>query len=97
MARKLVCVEWVDSVGHGQRWQYESDVKNAPGLIRTVGWVVSEDRRCITLASAIGDHSLTRPDHEQELGGLHTIVKSCIYRRFTLKDPTSRRKPRSAR
>lgn len=86
---KLVVVEWVDSTGHGQRWHYESDLRNLPGFVRTVGYVVKEDKRCITLASAVGEHG---EGHEKEFGGVHTIVKACIYRRHNLTDPC---RPRS--
>lgn len=91
---KLVYLEWVDSTGHGQRWKYESDLSNRPGLVTTVGFVVKEDKRCITVASAIGDHSLSVPEHEFEYGGIHTIVKACIYRRVDLGDPRLRKGPK---
>lgn len=86
----LVYVEWLDHAGQASnRWEYESDLGTLqPGLVRSVGWVIREDRQALVIVSNHAEHS---EDYEPELQGVHCILKSCITRRVTLRDPSRRK------
>lgn len=74
---KLELVEWVDSTSPGNIWtDHEMATANAVAVCYTVGFVVKETRREITLA---GSYS------QNQSGGVMTIPKAAIQRRARLK------------
>lgn len=54
---KLVLVKWYDAVSHEKSgWKPQEEVANTkPPLIRTVGWILKQDKKKIVLVSTIGD------------------------------------------
>jgi hypothetical protein len=82
-------VEWLDHVGSIGRWQFESDVTvSGPGVVRTVGWLWRETAETLVL---VGNHAEHEGDIEPEMSNVHAILKRCITRRVTLRDPSRRK------
>lgn len=81
---RLVLIEWIDSHS-GSRWQDLDNIKAANGPLhcRSVGWVVAENKKYITLVSSISGEK-----NENIMlcgtGGI-TIPKCCITRRLSVK------------
>jgi hypothetical protein len=85
----LVYLEWLDHVGSGDRgWIGEDEVGTVPSTVRSVGWIYKEDRKTLTI---VGNHAEHDEQGEPELSGVHCILKSCITRRVTLRDPSRRK------
>ena len=77
---KLVLVEWVDSHSMAVAWSSKQDIIEAakgPITIQSVGWVVYEDDKVLTLIAHYGD--------ENNCGGDVTIPKCAIQKRKALK------------
>jgi hypothetical protein len=49
---KLVLIEWVDS-HEGRGWRSVPEIEKTAELLycRSVGWLISEDKDCLTIAS----------------------------------------------
>jgi hypothetical protein len=86
----LVYLEWLDHAGRANvRWEFVTDTESlGPGLVRSVGWILREDRQSLTI---VGNHAEHSEDCEPEVQGVHCILKSCITRRVTLRDPSRRK------
>ena len=57
MTKQLAYVEWVDSAAI-QGWQHESEVSREdyePSVIKSVGFIVSESKKHITITTSISD------------------------------------------
>ena len=67
----VIRVEWVDSYGGGN-WIHKDDLDHKPSNIITVGFVVKETKKHITITSSISDG-----DGEQYLNPI-TIPKIAI-------------------
>jgi hypothetical protein len=72
---KLTKVEliWIDSVGPEDHWWNQDDVDNLrPGPIMTCGYIVSEGKHYITVASSVAASG--------EAGGIVCIPKVAIHK-----------------
>lgn len=68
---KLVVVEWVDSCSLRNGWKGLAEAKTLkPSRIRSVGWIVSQDDKQITVAS--------HWDEMDNICGEMCIPKGCI-------------------
>ena len=47
----LVIVDWLDA-NTESGWQTIKDIKHEPTLIRTVGWLLSQDDKCLVMFSS---------------------------------------------
>ncbi len=74
-AENLVFVEWEDSYGCSSRWQ-DIDPEATPGVLlcRSVGWIVSQTKKCIVLVPHLADG-----ETKQGCGDM-TIPTACIVR-----------------
>ncbi len=79
---ELVIVEWEDSQGCPQGWQFFEDVSFEPVTIRSVGWVLRENKQSVMLAPHVGRVGGV----ENQGQGIMTIPKRCILRRVTLEE-----------
>lgn len=75
----LVVIEWEDHVTE-EGWQQAKDIGHAPGMVQTVGWLIREDEKGISLCSSV---SPTRGDGE--VGHHQYILKNCITNRWVLR------------
>jgi hypothetical protein len=77
----VVLVNWVDSHGGHENWDYLEDCKFIPPAdVWTVGFLTNEDDTCIEVTGCISKCG----DGEQRMYSM-TIPKACIkYRRDTL-------------
>ena len=76
-----IYVEWEDHcqvVAQGSSWMGVNDVRNEPSVIKSLGWIVKEDKDYLTIA---GCHDTEGGD----IKGVSTIIKSCIVKRKNLK------------
>lgn len=70
-------VTWIDSTSFTRSWYEMSEAtKKKLQTIRTIGFLLCEDRFQITLVSSYGEEY--GEDHTQEVGGLFAIPKGCI-------------------
>lgn len=70
---KIVYVKWEDSHVNGGVWVQSSDVKAWINTIKTVGFLVAEDKKTITIASSVAK--------EGDWAGVMKIPKSCVLER----------------
>lgn len=80
-AARLVLIEWADSCSVRGVWKNPSDLDAVAKTCFTVGWVVKESRRAITV---VGTASLNDEDAFDHIAGDMTIPKGCIVRTRTL-------------
>lgn len=76
MKRTLLYIEWEDHCQYAGGWkEFKTEVDNKPCLIKSVGWVIQENAKCITMVSCIDtqSHSVGK--------GVFTVIKSCIKKR----------------
>ncbi len=85
----LVMIEWVDSVQPRSSWEYLTDIGN-PGAVKcvSVGWLISETKKCKSLAPNIGE--IDSPETFQ-VSGLIVIPTRAITKITRLKEPNVRR------
>lgn len=63
-------LKWVDSVGPVRYWEQMKDVDHRTSEINTVGWVIHENKKTVTVASSVSTSGCA--------GGIITIPKSAI-------------------
>ena len=78
--RKLVLIQWEDSASPmSGSWQDADQIINKPVTVTSVGYVMKEGKRAVTVASHLaGERTL------HCVNGLMTIPKSCILKRKEL-------------
>lgn len=76
----LVLIEWLDHVSE-TTWVSPHELSNAPERCLTVGWLIKEDERGLTLVSCIDPAA---PETGQ-MGGTQYVIKSCITSVKTLR------------
>lgn len=82
---ELVVIEWEDSQGCPQGWQLFEDVSFEPVTIRSVGWVLRENRGSVMLAPHVG-----RVGGDENQGqGIMVIPKRCILNRTAIDQGSS--------
>jgi hypothetical protein len=74
---KLVMVEWVDSCSYGGIWKDPSELDGGAKTCFTVGWVIHENAKSLTLASSAG---LNATDGFDQVAGDMTIPRAAITR-----------------
>jgi len=75
---KLLYVEWMDAWGCQPHWEdLEDAADHSTILIRSVGWVVREDVKSLTLTPNVSD--------AENCCGTQVIPKGCIKKRKVLK------------
>jgi len=74
--KRLVMVTWDDAHGFTSRWQDVNSVKVERCRIRTVGWLVNQTQRSVTVAAAVGGLST----QDTDASGCMTIPRGCIVR-----------------
>jgi len=75
---KLLLVDWVDSSSSCCWASFEQlQERDTPIMVQTIGWLISENSKVLTLASSITDND--RADGDM------TIPKSSIRRRKNIK------------
>lgn len=77
---ELVYIEWEDSLGCSAGWQFFEDRSAEPGRIESVGWILSETKKAISLVPHVA-RSEGGDDHGM---GIMTIPKSCILKRTAI-------------
>ena len=65
----LVLIHWLDSVSSGRFWSHKEDVVRDGLEVESIGWVLFDDEKKITIAAHIGEHGV---------GGDITIPKCAI-------------------
>lgn len=83
----LLYVEWLDSAGQ-RGWHGQKDIDNAPAFCRTVGWLLLEDKRAVTLVPTHSEYSDSAPSVMDPV----TIPRRAITRRVKLADPSRRKR-----
>ena len=74
---KLIRIDWVDSQIVSLTWQYIADLKPEISKVSTVGFLISEDKEIVTIASSIS----YKDDSETQIGQIINIPKCCIVKR----------------
>lgn len=75
----LVYLEWEDHSGYvSTGWMETDEIDNVPVIIKTVGFIVKEDDKCISFASCIDMGS----GYTKRIG---TVLKNCIIKRKVIK------------
>lgn len=75
MAIMILYVEWIDSKSGGD-WEYREDIEFKPAKCRTVGILLKETKRSVTVCHTVSG---------KQVCGRITIPKACITYRRTLK------------
>lgn len=78
MKRQLIYIEWEDHVGYNGSWTSFSEVDNKPIIIKSVGWLLKEDKKSLTISSCIDTQDFKQGKC------ISTILKNCIVRRKKL-------------
>ncbi len=71
-------IQWDDHCSAGDGWHKPADSRDCPLKCESVGFVVKENKKYLTLAQNRGNENRT-------VGDLMVLVKSCITKRKTLK------------
>ncbi len=72
-----IYVKWVDSHSTAEgTWHTKGQINNDPAYAETIGWVLKESKRSITLVSSISP---------EEFGGDMTIPKGAILKRKKIR------------
>ena len=74
----LVYIRWLDHMTDDE-WRSPDNVLKDPPTLLTVGWVVYEDERVVTLAQCVD------PKHK-DFSMQFLILKSCIVERCAIKE-----------
>jgi hypothetical protein len=83
--KRLVVIEWFDSVIHENHWRYMSNLPELGiGICISVGWIASEDAELIMLVSNMG---FTKDGEPDQASGFIQIPKCSIKRYINLADP----------
>lgn len=73
---RLVLIEWIDSFGCSSTWQELDDIeKPTPMICRSVGWLLSDDDKCVVIVPHVTDEHKSTP--RQGCGDM-TIPRVCI-------------------
>lgn len=85
MSKKLIYIEWADAISSGSGWTEEHEldrwINDTEWIIKQVGWVLHEDKKCLTIASQI------KPDDDftcAQFGHIQKIPKTWIRKRVDL-------------
>lgn len=73
MRAKRIWIKWLDSVGPERYWNHLDDWDHKPSKITTVGWLVHEDKKSVTISSSVSSSGCQ--------GGTLTIPKFAITKR----------------
>ena len=80
----LEIIKWMDHASLSAHWHDLETVTNAQPLeITSVGWVMLEDDKKVILETN-SDRFTDSGNHS----GVMVVLKSCITKRYKLKDPT---------
>lgn len=74
---KAVYIEWIDSTGPAG-WQLKDSVDNETDLCRTIGFLVTEDSKAVTISASESEHAVHGP---------LTIPKFAIRKRRVIRLP----------
>ncbi len=74
---KLVYLEWIDSRGVSESWYYLKDLESKCCILKSVGWVIKEDRQLIHIVPHVGD------DPKQGCGDM-VIPKRCVLKKIEI-------------
>lgn len=83
----LLYVEWEDHSG-AEGWSPLTETiagNDDTYLCQSVGWLLAENSKRITIAASISPANLNKP--RTDVGGQMTIAKSLITKRVTLRKP----------
>lgn len=76
MKYPLVYIEWEDHVGYHAGWENFKNVDNKPVLIASIGFLIREDEKCVSLCACLDTQG------EATVGkNISTILKNCIKKR----------------
>lgn len=90
---RLVLIEWEDSFGCPQGWQYADEVTPEPTIVHSVGWLLRETKHYKFIAPHMNKPgSSDRP----QIAGYITIPVGAIVRQSILKAISSSRRIRRA-
>ena len=82
MGYNPIYIEWLDSFGCTSKWEDIEDYKSQPLVCKTIGFVVFEDDKVISIASNIAEETeLTF----SQANGIMSIPKINIVRRKSIK------------
>ena len=81
MKLPLIYVEWDDHHANGS-WQ--EGIDHTPALCCSVGWIVKEDKKAVTIAGSI------HTGQDAQLGNTQYILKSCIRKRKIVRRPNAK-------
>ena len=90
----ILMVEWEDSYGVESGWKDISDYSASVLIIRSIGKLIYEDDRVISLAHNFADETEHTP---KQANGIMVIPKTCIRNvtscSFSCQQPVSEQKP----
>ncbi len=82
MKYKPIYIEWLDSFGCTGKWEDIEDYKSQPLICKTIGFIVFEDNKVISIASNIAEETeLTF----NQANGIMSIPKVSIVKRKNVK------------
>lgn len=76
--RPLVYIEWEDHSGYCDGWINFEKVDNKPCLIKSVGWIIYENKKYVSLSACIDTQGGGKSGKN-----ISTIIKKCIVKRKT--------------
>lgn len=76
---KLVLILWEDHTADSSWVTMQDILDDGPAIIESVGWLVHETRKQITLVSA------RVKNHDEDFGGTQLILKKNIVERFEIE------------
>jgi len=82
MNEPLVYLEWVDSQGCTPSWQHISDYTPELPIHKSIGWIIHEDTKSVSITGNIADETETS---YYQANGIMTIPKVAITDRRELK------------
>lgn len=76
--KKLVYIEWEDSQGCSPSWQRTANYDPEVVIIKSVGWIIHENKKTISIAGNIAEETNTT---DAQANGIMTIPKRCVVKR----------------
>ncbi len=86
MAAQLVYLEWVDSAG-ADGWHRTDDYSCGLILVRSIGWLMDEGERHLTITGHLGREDDRTSDEPTQAHGWMTIPKCAITQRIDVPTP----------
>lgn len=77
---KVLYVEWLDACSPGGTWHHMDDVPNELVTCASIGFLIAEDKKALTLAAHYVEHPLG-----VQTGGELTILKASITKRRVVR------------